>query len=527
MLIRHRIDAVDAGADSRSRLRSADWVGVAAALALALGVTAILLSTAKAPLILYDGDSQLPMLWRASVWAGQPQEWVLSSPLFLIELLLYGPAALLPLPNPVTLALFSVIGWFVLYLSARALTAAAGLRARAGVIAALAIVAVPAVEASLEQSPDRNALEPAALLSTTTYYSGSFIASVLLLALVARSVRSAHEPKPLVLAATAALSFVASMSNPLFIAWTVGPLVLVVLILGLAGVGRPAMFITGIAMATGAGAGLLARLPFSPILVQDNLAKVRLDLASQSAQYYLALADQRLHDPGGPLEVPIILAMFAFAIVTLIVAVRRRHATAIAVGAFAVASPAITAVASVVVGTFAARYLQPIAFFPPLAITSAFALVLLRPRRSAIRVWSPGRMRAVGIAGLLLSLVVGATGTVFLARTTTTPDASVACAVQWIDHRGVPGAGQYWSVRAVKAAISDPRDLVQTDQYLQGYSWLTDNADFHTKQVYFTITDNESVAFDVGRQPATVIRCGRYTIDDYGSQPLDVGAPHH
>lgn len=527
LLTRDRDVRVGVRMPSRAGLALAEWVGLAVALAIALGVTAIVLSTAKSSLILYDGDSQLPLLWRASVWAGQPQEWVLSSPLFLIELALYGPALLLPLPGPMTLALCSVIGFFALYLSGRALTAAMGLRRCVGVVSALGIVAVPAVEALLEQSPDRNALEPAALLMTTTYYSGSIIASVLLLALVVRIVRSAITPKPLVLGAAGALTLVASLSNPLFIAWTVGPLTLILLILGLAGISRPTTFIVGITLVVGAGLGMLARAPFSAFLVQDNAAKVRPDLASQSAHYYLGLVAQRLENPGGPLEALIVVATFLCAVVVLLLAIGRRHAGMIAVAGFAVASPLIVVVASVSVGTFAARYLEPVAFFPPLALASLFLLIQSRSRPDEEKVHHPGRLRAVGTVALVCSLTLSGAFTIFLTLSTTRPDASITCAARWIDNRAKPGAGQYWSVRAVKAAIRNPRNLVQTGPSLNGYSWLTDADDLRTKWVYFTITDAESVPFQTAGEPVTVIRCGQYTIDDYGTHPLKVGPSHH
>ena len=526
ILIRKDVAVTTSQTDARAVREPVEWVALGVALALSVGVTSILMSTTKSSLLLYDGDSQLPLLWRASIWAAQPQAWVLSSPLFVIEIVLYGPAALLPLPNATSMALFSIISWFAFYLSARALTAAAGLRAAGGAISALAIVAVLAFEASLEQSPDRNSLEPASLLSTTTYYSGSIIATLVLPALVTRMVRSSHELKPLFMAAAVSVSTVASMSNPLFVAWTIAPLALVLLVLGVAGINRTVALISLATIVCGAVVGMLARIPYSSILVQDNLAKVRPDWASQSLQYYGGLLGRRLSEPGGLLEAVVVLLGFTFAAVVLVISVQRRHAAAVAVAGFAVVSPILVALASIIAGTFATRYLQPIAFFPPLAACAAFAI--LRPRqRFPTIVRNRSRTRAVTAAALIAVVVAASSSTAALAKTITTPDPSMTCAVQWINQRGVPGAGQYWSVRAVKAAISDPRNLIQTDENLRGYSWLINANDFRIKQVYFTIADAQSPPFQLNRRPTSVIRCGQYTIDDYGSVPLNLEAAHH
>ena len=317
------------------------------------------------------------------------------------------------------------------------------------------------------------------------------------------------------------------MSNPLFIAWTVVPLAIVVTVLGLAKVNRPSMFTAALTMAAGALAGTLGRIPFSSILVQDNLAKIRPDLAAESLRYYMGLAGLRLDGPGGRIELAIALIAYFGAVVVLIVAIRRHEVVAIVVAGFAVVAPVIVALATVIVGTFATRYLQPTVFFPPLAISSGLLLLQSVRKQSLPRSQVLRRVRAVGSAALVFWIVAGVVATVSLVQTATKSDESIACAVSWINDRKLPGAGQYWTVRAVKAAISNPRNLLQTDESLAGYSWLTTADDFKVKKIFFTISDAQSPPFEIAREPTSRIKCGRYAIADYGLQPIRVGSAHH
>ena len=83
------------------------------------------------------------------------------------------------------------------------------------------------------------------------------------------------------------------------------------------------------------------------------------------------------------------------------------------------------------------------------------------------------------------------------------------------------GAGQFWSVRPVKAQVDDPRDIVQVDANLEGYDWLVNRADYDGASVGYLVSDARAT-LDVNWTPAdeTVLTgarelsCGRYTITE-------------
>jgi hypothetical protein len=381
------------------------------------------------------------------VWSGQPQHWILSSPLFFIELAMYGPAALLHLPNVVSMALFSLIGWLGYYIGVRVLAKASGIRGLMGVGSALLVVVVLAVEASLEYSPDRNSLEPAALLSTTTYYSGSILATLFLLTLFMRVLRHRGRVVRPASIAMLCLSVLATSSNPLFVGWTVVPMFLVAGLLGALDLKRRATIGVCIVLLVGSLLGLLIRIPFSAILVQNNFAKVRPDLGNQSLQYYAGLVNVRLAAAGGPLEATLVVVVFLSAVATLVIAMRQRAAAATGLAAFAVAAPVIVTVASVVFGTFAARYLQPLEIFPPLALVPAIGLLDARLSRELVRRISTGRSIkfAAGLSVTVVAILIVGTGTSAVLKVADHHSPSLDCAVRWVNERNAAGAGQFWS----------------------------------------------------------------------------------
>lgn len=107
------------------------------------------------------------------------------------------------------------------------------------------------------------------------------------------------------------------------------------------------------------------------------------------------------------------------------------------------------------------------------------------------------------------------------------PDASVACVTQWVEESGRTGAGQFWAVRAPKAYLDDPRQLVQVDHRLNGYAWLVNRSDFEPGAVSFLVADEQSYPFvlpaDASTDDAAQISCGRYPIIDFGTTTLPIG----
>jgi hypothetical protein len=127
-----------------------------------------------------------------------------------------------------------------------------------------------------------------------------------------------------------------------------------------------------------------------------------------------------------------------------------------------------------------------------------------------------GAAAALAVAALASAVAIG----VVAAR----PDSSISCVRAWIAASDRTGAGLFQTIRGPKAALPDPRRLIQVDEDLRAQPWLTDRADYDVRTVSFLLTDRTSPAFRVpAALPAPdVVRCGRYRILDYRSAVLPV-----
>jgi len=103
-------------------------------------------------------------------------------------------------------------------------------------------------------------------------------------------------------------------------------------------------------------------------------------------------------------------------------------------------------------------------------------------------------------------------------------DASTRCAVDWVNASGRVGAGQYWSVRAIKARVDDQAVLLQLKPDFTPFPWLINLHDYQRNAVSYLVTTSQSEPWQLpsGLPRPTKIRCGRYTITDYKSDTIPV-----
>lgn len=506
-------------ADSRAPVWLRELVGVAVALAIGIAVVAVVASSPRVALLLHDGDSLVTSLVVRSIAAGEPQDWAMSSVLFLPETAVLGLLSLLGLGIEGTLLLAGVVNVLGLY---GALRVAAGARARAPIGGSLLALGAFGLLAATEASADRDALEPASLLLTTTYYSATVIGVVLAIGLARRGLESGRSVHAWLLTAVAAASV---LTNPLFAAWASVPLGLLLAVAALVRrsplpEGRRAVLLL-LALVGGSAAGFLGRMPLAHLIANSGAGYADPAGWLESAWYYGALAVDRLAGPWGVAAALAGTALFVWAIVASVMLARRGRIGPAFVAAAGWVVPVVVVVGAIALGTHAARYLQPIAFAPVLGLV---VLPELWPSAWRLRVALPV------LAGGVAAAVVVATGLGVprLAAAASAPDDDLACVVRWTDASGRTGAGQFWTIRLPKAHTADPGSLVQVDHTLRGYAWLVNRADFALGEVDFLVVDAQSPEFALpdGRSMTDaqgVVDCGRYTIVDFGDRPLPIG----
>ena len=480
-----------------------------AALALSLIVVAHLVATERAALLFTDGDSVITVLITRSLSAGEPQDWAMSSVLFLPEIAVFWLLSLLGLPIMATVLLNAVINLLALYLALRFVTRTP--------VAALAAFTAFAALALLESSGSRESLELASLMATTTYYSATVIGVLVTLGLLLRL-----PGRPAVLAGVATVALVSTASNPIFLAWAVLPFAL--LLIAARHLPVRARVLGLIALGGGAALGMLVRLPLAPWITNTGAGYAQPSQWGESARYYGDLVADRAQDAAGVASLLVWGILVALGVTLTVLCLRRRQLLLASIAAVSWMAPLLVVVGAVALGTHASRYIQPAVFLPVLAVAVLVAMVPAPHRLVDARLVVPGTALVLAIvAAVLLPGVVQA-------GSRQHPDADVACVTQWVAESGEVGAGQFWTIRAPKAYADDPAALVQVDLQLNAYAWLVNRQDFAVERVSFLVSDELSFAFDLPPRLASATTqtndCGRYTITDFGRPIVVLGPPH-
>jgi hypothetical protein len=509
--------AVDERARDRRRGALAEAAGWAVAAAVSVGVAAVVASVSSA-LLFTDGDSLIVAMIVRSLGLGQAQDWAMSPVLFLPEIGVYGLLSLLGLGLRATLVLNAVVNLLALYGALR-LVAGRRREGRAPVTAALLAFGAAAVLALLEGTATRDGAQFVTLFTTTTYYSGTVVALLLAVGLCRRVLDGGRIASAAV--ALLVISALSVLSNPLFAVWAVLPMVVVLagLVLLRRMLWRAPLVLAG-ALSIGSAAGYAGRGFFSSTIVAQSDNYLRFGQLDRSAAAYARAFGDMAASWHGALWIAGVVALWLGAAALLVATWRagRTDAARLCVAAVAVVGPLLVTAGAFALGTDAVRYLQPWLFLPLAALATARV-----PRaRLALRRAGVAATAVVAVA----ALVGGAPAAVAAASAV---DRDVMCVDEWVQASGRTGAGQFWTVRAPKANLSDPRQLIQVDHTLRVYTWLTNRTDADGARVTFLVQDAQSPAFQLpdglSTADATAVACGRYTIYDFGDRELPLGPP--
>lgn len=486
----------------------AGWLSAAAVALVTAGAVA---SSPRADLLFRDGDSLIVAMLSRSLLSGQPLDWAMSSVLFLPESAAFTTLhAALPIDANGLFAISAVVNLLALYGGIRL---AAG-RARAGSApVAWSVVALSAFGAlaMTDVSASREALDLASLQLTTTYYSATVVGVVVTIGIVRRLVDN-RDLRAWPLIALGIVALVSTLSNPLYAAWATFPLVIVLAVAAISSELRPRTPVIVVVLLAGTTIGFLARIPFAAWITQTGVGYLHPEQWHESIDHYTRLVSERMQSPLGVIGLLITAALLAVAVART---VRQRRPGSRLVAAMAWVAPVVVVIGAIALGTHAARYLQPVAFAPVLALVAA---------PHALRVSERVRRTATVMAGVVL-LIIGGLSIPRLADAAARPDADLTCVTDWVDASGRTGAGQFWTVRLPKLHLSDPSRLVQVDHQLDAYAWLVNRADFAVGEVSFLVEDAQTVPWDLSEAllPETIVDCGRYSILDFGAETLPLG----
>ncbi len=496
-----------------------------ALVALALSVIALrhVVATPRVALLWYDGDSVLLPLVRRSLDAGQPFEWAMSPALFFFpELPVYLLCSVVTATPQQALALNGVLVLLAVYALLRAaadeLMPSAGRPARIAV-SGLALAFVTALVLT-ESTATATSLELASLLLTTTYYYGAVLAMLGTAVLVLRAVRTGRASVP-VLVTLGLVAALTTASNPLYVPWSAGPVVVTLALLALARrvPWRPSVLL-GAVLVVGSVVGYLVRIPLRPFVSLDPSTYVHPSQAGGTLAFFAQLTDERAASAAGDAGLLLLFVGVLLAVGGTVWAWRVRTSRTVLV---ATVLPLVTVVAVsvgvVVAGSETPRYLEPIVTAPLLAFIAVAELTRTAVR--ATRVHRPSRtvrtVLAIGAAAVLVAGAVAVPGTV---RTVSDARYSAAgCLDRWAGGRDVTGVGQFWTVRPLATYAARNVQLLQVRDTFDTYPWLVDLGAYRGARPTFVVIGSGDVwtraVEDSLGAPASITHCTGFDVYDY------------
>ncbi|WIB00699.1 hypothetical protein [Curtobacterium sp. MCBA15_012] len=496
-----------------------------ALVALALSVIALrhLVATERVALLWYDGDSVLLPLVERSIRLGQPFEWAMSPALFFFpELPVYLLCSLVTATPQQALALNGVLVLLAVYALVRA--AANELMPAAHRSARIAVSAVALGFVTLlvltESSATANSLELASLLLTTTYYYGALLAMLGTAVLVLRAVRTGRASTT-VLVVLVLLAACTTASNPLYVPWSAGPVVVTLVLLALARrlPWRPVVGVAA-ALAVGAVVGYLLRVPLRPFVSLDPSTYVHPDRAGTTVSFFAALTDDRAGSASGDAGLLLLFVGVLLAAGGTVWAWRARTSRTVLV---ATALPLVTVVAVsvgvVVAGSSTPRYLEPVVTAPLLALVAVAELTRSAVRSTRVHQPRRGVRTALAVAGAVVLVAGIATAPGTLSAVAHARYAPAACLDRWADGRRVTGVGQFWTVRPLAAYASSDVELLQVRDTFETYPWLVDLGAYRDARPTFVVIGandvwTTAVEDSLGR-PAAITHCDGFDVYDY------------
>ncbi|MFZ6991334.1 hypothetical protein ACO0E1_05540 [Curtobacterium sp. RRHDQ66] len=498
-------------------------IGALVAVALALIALRHVLSTARVTLLWYDGDSVLlPMVVR-SMQLGQPFEWAMSPALFFFpELPVYLLCSAVTATPQQALALNGVLVLVGVYALMRAVANELMPSARRSARIAVSTLAVGflTLHVLTESSGSATSLELASLLLTTTYYYGVVLALLATAALALRTIRVGRASVA-VLVTLGLVAACTTASNPLYVPWSGAPLVVTLLLLGVARrvPWRPALWLSGVVVA-GSVVGYLLRIPLRPFVSLDPSTYVHPERAATTLGFFASLTDARAATAVGDAGLVLMLVGVLLAVGGTVWAWRVRTSRTVLVASLL---PLVTIVAVsvgvVVAGSETPRYLEPVVVAPLLALVAVCELTRTAVRRT--RVHQPLRgvrvTLAIGAAIVIAAGVAMAPSTLRGVRTAAYDPAT--CLDHWAGGRDVVGVGQFWTVRPLAAYSSENVGLLQVRDTFQTYPWLVDLGAYRDAQPTFVVVGSGDVwstpVEDSLGPPVSVTHCTGFDIWDY------------
>lgn len=495
---------------------------------------------------LYNGDSVLLPLIQQSIAAGEPFRWVFSSQLFIFpEWPLYVVSALVGGSIRGALLVNAVLNLVLLYGLFRLIARWSGNRPSGPltqILCAVGAAAVYVVLVLLEPNPAINGTTVATLYLITTYYYGTVVVLLALIAVQLWFSRRFDSPVRLswryaVFAVlVVALAGLAATSNPLLLLQFVAPFVVLVVVLAFVNRmrwGSAALIAAPYLLAV--VVSLVGRKLLQSFVSADIGRYLVFDQIPASIRLLKGTVIGYLSFTRGTIELAIIVAAVLFSLVMFIRALYfvsrperadRARTLDLVVYGFVTISSAALVVGFIATGANTTRYFLPLYIVPLVGLMKgALDLVgVLAGRRFA---WWP-RARVVGGVGLA---VIAAMAVVFASTVSVRSAERVAsgddytyedCLDAFTAQTGASGVGSFWTTRQLQLYGDHKGEILQVGPDFTVFPWMINLESYEGVDFSFVVV-NDDPSREAARQtlgePGRIVSCSMYDIYDYADTP--------
>ncbi len=471
-------------------------------------------------LFLYSGDSLTLPLFRESL--AQHQTW---SPLVSTQLLIFPEGVIYALCSAITSSVRSSLvanayaNMLLVYAGVRMITPAIvarpGRRGAATALFCLCLVGFMLLEVQVQGAN----LQFATLNLLTTYYFGLVLGGLVVIGATVRQLRPGtrridHWGWALLVVAISTLTY---GSDPLFLLWVTTPIVVTVIVVGLL---RRARF-REISVVIGCqvvsiAAGTALRRPFENAIGTSASSYVHLGELRSAIDSFTSMVSEMWSHPSERVELVVLGLILAIVVAQFVQLCRHPLRSPdmatrdlFVVVTFALVSPVVVIVGTLISGNSTSRYFIPVFVFPLLGL---LPLVNYLPTRS--RLSGPGLVVPVAIALVAVLATVAIIPT--LEPLVDPADfAAGTCLSTITSLRGRTGVGDFWNARALDVYGSGGTHVLQVLPNLLPFIWLVNRGAYLDRTVSFVVVDRVPpgsamlVAGDVrflGR-PAAVYSC--------------------
>jgi hypothetical protein len=497
-----------------------------------------------ASVFLYNGDSITLPLMQQSLLRGEPFHWVFSSQNFAFpEAPLYFLSAVFSQSYRVTLfingcanvvVLYALLRWIVRTLAqgARRVLIEAVIALTATAVFLLCVLATPTAKV------DDGGIAPLFLFST--YYDGVILSGLAVIALalwVTRSFgRDRLEPSSrwaygICVALIVGLTL---FSDLLFGFQVLAPLGLALIVLVFLGrISWTTIFRLALPVACGGVLALGLRAIFHSTFKSNLGTYLSIPQIPRSVLLLAHLLLTSVGSMGGLVTVVVPVALVLLSLALMVFALysqaRPRLAARISTAnvflvCFVLLSAVSLGLGMVFTGTVTTRYLVPIFVFPLLLVVAGGVVVVHRFERLSPLGKARRRLRDAAITLLAVAVIA-----VLIGAGTAIPAVALAasgrgyvgakCFDDFVGSSRANGVGSYWSVRPLELYGTSKGEILQADNSLSVFAWITNVGSYEGRTFSYVVTDNtgrlDSTSLGILGRPRSVTDCGSYTIFDY------------